>query len=328
MTVASEPLSWHQRAIVVDAHCDTLLPLVRGQKTLTQRSEAGHIDLPRLQEGGVKVQFFAAYVEADYKPDRALKRAIQLFDVFFEQIREAPQAITPATNMAEIKTAVAAGQVAAILAVEGGEAIQGDLGVLRMLYRLGVRSLGLTWNQRNDIADGVGEARTRGGLTEFGVKVVQEMNRLGLLVDVAHLSEAGFWDVCDVSEKPFVASHANSYALCPHRRNLKDEQIQALAEKGGVMGITFAAGFVDEEEKKATLARVLDHVEHVVSLVGPDHVGLGSDFDGTRKVAAGLEDVTRLPAITEGLWKRGFGEEDVRKILGGNFLRVLEEVMG
>lgn len=328
MDLALEPQRWHQEAIVVDAHCDTLLPVSRGQKTLTERSAVGHIDLPRLREGGVKVQFFAAYIEPEYKPERALKRVLQLFDVFFLQLEAAAPELVLATSAADIEKAVAAGRVAALLSIEGGEALQGDLGVLRLLYRMGVRSLGLTWNQRNDLADGVGEGRTRGGLTELGRRVVQEMNRLGMLVDVAHLAEAGFWDVCEVAEKPFIASHANAYSLCPHPRNLKDEQIKALAEKGGVMGITFAAGFVDVDENKRNLSRVLDHIEHVVNLVGPDHVGLGSDFDGTRQVAAGLEDVTRLPALTQGLWERGFKRGDIEKILGGNFLRVIKEVIG
>lgn len=323
--VSSETLELHQRAVVVDTHVDSILSVISGERRLTERSDSGHLDFPRMREGGVDVQFFACYIAEEFKPDRSLKRVLQLIDAFYREVESASGEIAVCTGAAEIDAALAAGKMAAILSVEGGEAIGADLACLRMLYRLGVRSLGLTWNQRNAIADGIGEARTRGGLTKFGVEVVREMNRIGMLVDVSHLSEPGFWDVLAVSQKPVIASHSNARAVCDHLRNLTDDQIRALARNGGVMGMNFAPRVIDPQV--ATVERLLDHVDHVAGLVGADHIGLGSDYDGIAKTPAGLEDVTCLPKITEGLLRRGYSEEDILKILGLNHLRVIREVL-
>ncbi|NLW16274.1 MAG: membrane dipeptidase [Firmicutes bacterium] len=326
----------HQDALVIDTHCDTLLrvlgraPYQQQQHEpyrLADRHEEGHIDLPRLKEGGVDVQFFAAYIEPIFKPDRALKRTMQIFDAFFTELEANSDSMLLATTVQDIITAKEQGKIAAVLAIEGGEALEGDMGVLRMFHRLGVRSIGLTWNERNDIADGVGDSRSNGGLSAFGAAVIEEMNRLGILVDVSHLSDAGFWDVIEISKHPIIASHSNARAVCNHRRNLNDEQIQALAKNGGVMGMNFAAGFV-KEDGKPTLDDLLDHIDHIVQLVGPHHVGLGSDFDGIGATPEGLNDVTAMPLITEGLLKRGYSDEHIRLILGGNYLRVFREVWG
>ena len=206
--------------------------------------------------------------------------------------------------------------------------MDGDLGVLRILYRLGIRLITLTWNQRNQIADGAGEARTGGGLTEFGVKVVAEMNHLGMLIDVSHLSEAGFWDVIKKSKEPIVASHSNCYSLCPHLRNLKDEQIKALADKGGVIGVTFVPDFLIKENRKSTVEDVVRHIDYLVEKAGIDHVGLGSDFDGTVELPIGLKGADEIPNITKELLNQGYKEDDIKKILGGNFLRVFKDVVG
>lgn len=183
----------------------------------------------------------------------------------------------------------------------------------------------MTWNGRNELADGVGESETEGGLTRFGRAVVQEMNRLGMVVDASHLSEAGFWDVLEVSNQPVITSHANSRCICNHRRNLTDEQIRALAARGGVIGLTFYPDFIHPDQP--SLEKLLDHMDHIISLAGVDCIGLGSDFDGIDQVTSGLEDISRLPAITEGRWRRGYREEEIAKILGGNFLRVLQQVL-
>ncbi|GAF73534.1 unnamed protein product, partial [marine sediment metagenome] len=210
----------HQKVIVFDGHCDTILEVMNHKRTLEKKSTTGHLDIPRMKEGGIDVQFFAVFIEDIYKPNRSLKRTLQLIDCFYREIEKNQDDISLVTNYNQIKKVNRAGKIAAILSIEGGEALEGDLGVLRVLYKLGVRLLTLTWNQRNQIADGIGESRTGSGLTEFGLKVIDEMNDLRMLIDVSHLSETGFWDVVKRSKTPIVASHSNCYALCPHLRNL------------------------------------------------------------------------------------------------------------
>ncbi len=318
----------HQKATVFDGHCDTILEVINHKRSLGSKTLIGHLDIPRMQEGGVDVQFFAVFIEDIYKPDRSLKRTLQLIDCFYKEIEKNQDDISLVTSYHQIEEVNRAGKIAAILSIEGGEALEGDLGVLRVLYKLGVRLLTLTWNQRNQIADGIGESRTGSGLTEFGLKVIDEMNDLGMLIDVSHLSETGFWDVVKRSKAPIVASHSNCYALCPHLRNLKDEQIKALADKGGVIGITFVPNFLTQEKRKTTVEDVVKHIDYLVEKVGVDYVGLGSDFDGTGGLPLGLEGVDKIPNITEELLDRGYKEKDIKKILGENFLRVFKEVVG
>lgn len=318
----------HQKATVFDGHCDTILEVLNHKRSLGSRTLVGHLDIPRMKEGGVDVQFFAVFIEDIYKPDRSLKRTLQLIDCFYKEIEKNQDDISLVTNYNQIEEVNSAGKIAAILSIEGGEALEGDLGVLRVLYKLGVRLLTLTWNQRNQIADGIGESRTGSGLTKFGLKVIDEMNRLGMLIDVSHLSETGFWDVIKRSKAPIVASHSNCYALCPHLRNLKDEQIKALADKGGVIGITFVPNFLTQEKRKTTVGDVIKHIDYLVEKVGVDYIGLGSDFDGTGGLPLGLEGVDKVPNITGELLDRGYKEKDIKKILGENFLRVFKEVVG
>jgi len=211
--------------------------------------------------------------------------------------------------------------------VEGGEAIQEDLALLRMLYRLGVRSMTLTWNQRNAIGDGAAE-NPNGGLSKFGLEVVAEMNRLGMLVDVSHLNWAGFWDVVKHSKAPVIASHSNARKLCNHPRNLDDDQIKALADNGGVMCITFVPAFLKPQNKRgASIQDIICHIDYVKKLVGPDHIGIGSDFDGTDEMPEGLENASKMPALAEALLLNGYRESEIEKILGGNILKLLECVL-
>lgn len=227
----------------------------------------------------------------------------------------------------DVESAHREGKLACILSIEGAEPLKGDLAVLRTAYRLGVRNIGLVWGGRNELGCGVlGSEVDDEGLSNFGRDVVQEAGRLGIMVDVSHLNEAGFWDVLDVTEKPIVASHSNARKLLDHPRNLWDEQIQAIAEAGGLVGVVFA--FLTEDRSASTLEHVLDQIDYMVTLVGPDHVGLGSDFDGIKYTPAGLEDVSQMPAITRGLLERGYADEDIAQILGGNWLRVFREVTG
>lgn len=315
----------HSTSIVVDGHVDTVLDLVAGRRSLGERSRYGQADLPRLLEGGVKVQIFAHFIEPPYKPDRALPRCLELLDAFYREAELNIANMTVVTDYAQIMETVNAGKLAALIGIEGGEALTGRLEVLRMLYRLGVRVIGLTWNERNDIADGIDVYPSAGGLTKFGRKVIREMNRLGMIIDVSHLAEPGFWDVLAETEHPVVASHSNARAICDHLRNLSDEQIKGLAANGGVLGINFCPAFVDS--RRATIDRVIDHIDHVLDLVGDDHIGIGSDFDGIGDAPEGLEDVSRLPCLTEKLLQRGYKEKTIKKILGENFMRVFQEVL-
>lgn len=309
----------HDRHPVLDAHADTVLALEAG-RALDVWGDAGHADLPRLLAGGVRYQVFALFIEPDYKPERALARVLHLWDTLRRALDGRVQLCTGPQDLAA--EAIPPGRLGAILSIEGGEVVGTDLAILRVLHHLGVRAMGLTWNERNAIADGAGESDAGGGLTRFGRSLVAEMNRLGMIVDVSHLCRRAFWDVLAVSRRPVVASHSNARALCDHVRNLDDEQIRALASGGGVLGMNFFADFLDADPGRADIARVCDHIDHICGLVGPEHVGLGSDFDGISRAPVGLEDVSRLPALTEALLRRGYSEQDLGGILGGNFLRV------
>ncbi|MBC7264702.1 MAG: membrane dipeptidase [Chloroflexi bacterium] len=320
--------SLHRDAIIFDGHCDTLLEIQEGNWKLGERSERGHVDLPRLTEGGVTAQIFALYIAPEYLPARATWQALRLIDLFQREAEANADRLLLATRAADIEEAKRRGKVAGVLGLEGAEALEGDLGVLRLLYQLGLRNVGITWNFRNQAADGLGEKRTGGGLTEFGVKLIEELNRLGVMVDVAHLAPAGVRDVLAISQGPVVASHANAYAVCPHQRNLTDEQLEGIARSGGVVGVTFVASFVAEDKEQATLAKLLDHVDHIVKVAGIDHVGLGSDFDGYEEGVREIKDAASLPLITLGMAERGYSEEDIRKFLGGNWLRVFRQIVG
>ncbi len=343
-----DPRQLHADSIVFDGHCDTLLSVMEQDRPLAQRSDQGHADVPRFLEGGITAQVFALYppgvrrgvaipswptpgVEvANWPPLGSFAptwQVLRLLDAFYEGMAASPDLIL-ATRAADVRRAKAEHRLAGVIGLEGAEALRGDLGILRMLYRMGLRNLGITWSLRNEAADGVFEARTGGGLTEFGVRLVREANRLGIMVDIAHLAPAGVRGVLALSETPVIDSHANARAICDHPRNLTDEQLEALAAKGGVIGVTFVPAFVAQEPERQSVEGLLDHVDHIVHVVGTDHVGLGSDLDGYDDTLAGMPDVTHLPAITAGLVARGYSAEAIGKILGGNFMRVFEQVVG
>ncbi len=329
--------SLHASSVIFDGHCDTLISIRDGDRRLGERCQvqpdggvisSQHIDLPRLLEGGVTAQIFACFVRQQFLPSDATNEALRLIDAFYRALDENPEALLLATTAADVEQAKAEGKVAGVLSLEGAEALEGDLAMLRTFYRLGLRALGLTWNWRNQAADGQGESRTGGGLTEFGVALVREANRLGLILDIAHLAPAGVRDVLELSEAPVVASHANARALCDHHRNLTDEQLAGIAASGGLVGVTYVPPFLAQERQDASLEKVLDHIDYIVKTIGLDHVGLGSDFDGFDGVLPGLEDVSHLPALTAGLVARGYSDEKVAQILGGNYLRVFRQVAG
>ncbi len=332
-----EALRFHKECIVIDAHCDTLkaffkdifpsITPLRLEEGLGRRSEKGHVDIPRLREGGVDCQVFAVFVSNVPSPPKPLHRALNLIEIFYKQTQSNKDSISPCFNCEDILKAVNEGKIAAILSLEGAEALEADISMLSILYRLGIRIMSLTWNHRNQFADGVKEDRTRSSLTDLGVKLVEEMEELEVLIDVSHLSESCFWDLVELTDFPIIASHSNCKALCDHPRNLDDKQIEAIADKGGVIGMNFYPKFL-RKDGRATVKDVVDHMDHVIELVGVDHVGLGSDFDGISSTPLGLEDVSKLPNITLELFSRGYGKEEIRKILGDNYLRVFKRLWG
>lgn len=310
--------------IIVDAHCDTITRLMETKENLIKNN--CHVDIERMKQKGSYVQFFAAFISPEYCQAYAMKRAMQIIDKFYQQIEIYSDNIMSCCNYRDIENAVSSSKVAAILSIEGGDALQGDLSALRMFYRLGVRSLCLTWNHRNEIADGVADGITGGGLTPFGRDVIMEMNRLGMIVDVSHLSERGFWDVVEISGHPIIASHSNAKSVCSHRRNLTDEQILALKNNGGVMGMNLCPAFLTSEGE-ASLKDVINHIEHIASVGGIDIIGIGADFDGIDDTPREIKGVENIDGIFNELLKLNYPQEAVDKIAGGNFLRVIRQVL-
>ncbi|MBI2123329.1 MAG: membrane dipeptidase [Armatimonadetes bacterium] len=322
MISASSPAAWklHRDAIVVDLHSDTLLDVASGKRDVFTRGSRGHIDIPRLREGGVDVQVFAAYIDPR-EAHRGLARANELLDAFDRFTAANPDLLSRVLTAAEVDARVGEGMVAAVLSIESGDAVQGNPANVDRLYRRGVRIMSLTWNNSTALADGASEQK-HGGLTQTGRQVLARMQALGMIIDVSHLSEKSFWDVLGATRGPLIATHSNAAGLTPHARNLSDEQLRALAARGGVVGVNFYPGFTGGP----TLTHVLAHVDYLVRTMGVDHVALGSDFDGFTQTVAGLEDVSRLPNLTAGLLARGYPREDIKKILGGNALRVFKQV--
>jgi membrane dipeptidase len=380
LSCAPDPQTVHRDAIVCDMHCDTLMRVLTGYE-LGQRNVEGHVDIPRLREGGVDLEFFACWPNPSYlprgdgDPDSSAYIVYQMIDAFYKQLDANRDAMGLALTADQAMKAISDGKIAAALAVEGGHAIENDLGILEDFYNKGVRYMTLTWNNSNDWADASGqvaeEGPLHGGLTEFGKEVVRTMNRLGMMVDVSHVAESTFWDVIHTSEDPVIASHSCAYSLCPHYRNLKDDQLRALAANGGVACVNFYSGYLDSayarvmEEVPRThkaqfdslaelfgddqrllrraqrqvygralrdvhvpLDRLIDHIDYVAHVAGIDHVGLGSDFDGITAMPDGISDVSDMPKITKLLLDRGYSPTEVKKILGGNFLRVFAQVCG
>ena len=289
------------------------------------RSSIGHLDVPRMLEGGLTCQVFAVSSERSRTPAYPLRTALLMIERFHRECGAIPELI-PVTSAKEIIQAKKQGKAAGMLSIEGADVIEGRIEMLGAFHRLGVRMVGLVHSLRNQLADGVTDRRTGGGLSELGVQAVEELDRLNMIIDVSHLNDEGYWDVIEHTGNPIIASHSNSRAICDHPRNMTDEMIEALAENGGVMGMNFAPPFVHPTD--ATLEGIVDHIDHIVGLVGPDHVGLGSDYDGIPYTPKGLEDVTKIPDITTELIKRGYNDEDISKILGGNHLRLFKTVIG
>jgi membrane dipeptidase len=315
-------LELHRAAVVVDLHSDALLAYSSGARDIGARSSVGHIDLPRLRDGGVDVQVFAAFVHPK-EAAHGFVRATQLLEAFDRLVAAYPRAIGKAATVADIESLRRRGRLAGVLSIENGDALGGDPNNVDVLYRRGVRIMSLTWNASNALADGASERR-RGGLTPLGRTVLQRMQRLGIVVDVSHLSEKSFWDVLAATRGPLMATHSAAAAVVPHPRNLTDAQLRAIAARGGVVGVNFYPAHAGGP----SVDRILNQIDYMVKVMGVDHVGLGSDFDGFTQTVRGLEDVSRLPNLTAGLAARGYTPDEIRKILGENALRVFKQVWG
>jgi membrane dipeptidase len=356
------------QTIGMDSHIDTAQRVLLDRADITQRSPIGHVDIPRLKEGGVNAPFFALWVPTYYRGAEAIRRTLDLRDAMQRLFDSHPEQIALALTAADVERITKNGRIAAILTVEGGHQIDNDLAVLRMYHRLGVRSMTLTHFRNTDWADSSTDKPAHNGLTAFGKEVVREMNRLGMIVDISHVSDKTFFDTLAVTTKPVLATHSSCRALSDVPRNMTDEMLQALAKNGGVVGINFGEGFVSQKDAEqlkadianataeppaltgkaldeysaeefrkemkggkpafATLDDAADQVDHAVKVAGIDHVGIGSDFDGISSPPKGLEDISKMPALKAALKKKGYTDDDLKKIFGLNTLRVLREVTG
>ena len=376
--VSDHAMQVYRAAYVIDTHNDlpskmaddSVNPDVRHPADMKVQS-----DLPRFMESGITAVFLSDFVNATYalqKPDASYARAVQLADSIHSFANRNPKQLIFATTAADVERAKKEGKVAILIGVEGGHAIEGSLDKLRDLYKRGMRYMTLTWNNGNSWAGSNAglNGTSKGGLTPFGIQVIHEMNRLGIFVDISHVSDSTFWDAVKASSKPVIASHSSARALSPHRRNMTDDMLRAVAKNGGVVNVNFYPGFIDSAYQNATnratdpiwawrdsmvkqggdsvaltaeankraqaaldavprpaLSVLLDHFDHIAKVAGVDHVGIGSDFDGIEVTPQQMEDVTMLPRIAQGLLDRGYSDEDVKKILGGNMLRVMKIVL-
>lgn len=356
----------HAGVLGIDTHIDTVQRVLFEGVDLSRRGDRGHVDFPRLREGGMNAPFFALWVPTYYQGAEAVRRTLEFRDAMQRVLDAHPDQIELALNAADIERITRTGRIAAMLSVEGGHQIADSLGVLRMYHRLGIRSMTLSHFRNNNWADSSTDKPAHNGLTEFGKEVVREMNRLGMIVDISHVADKTFYDALAVTTRPAIASHSSCRAISDVPRNMTDDMIRALARNGGVIGINFGEGFINPKDAEAlrkavqsigygeapaagkalddyaarqhrrmagealkvaaTVEDVAAHIDHVVKIAGIDHVGIGSDFDGITGPPQGLEDVSKMPSLTAALLRKGYREADVRKVLGGNFLRVIREV--
>src|SRR5215467_13470978 len=361
----------HFSSIVVDTHDNTTQRFLDGKFDIAQRHAEGSIDLPRMREGGLDAIFFSIWLPSKITGTDAVSRALAQIEAVRDQVRTHPKDVSLATTAAEVRASHQESKIAALMGVEGGHMINSDLDVLRKFASLGVRYMTLTHSGNDEWADSSTDKPAHNGLTDFGKDVVREMNRLGVMVDVSHVSDKTFYDVLEVSKAPVIASHSSCRAICDARRNMTDQMMKDLADKGGVVQINYHVGFLSQEFLDAEVTnpeinkamaaevqkrcgddeacqmiegdrltrqyveqgklprvdwtKIIEHIDHAVKVAGVDHVGLGSDFDGAN-MPYGMEDATKLPKITDALLKKGYSEDDVKKILGENTLRVMAEV--
>jgi membrane dipeptidase len=375
------PHEIHAQALIIDGHVDTPQRFVDENWDFTGPLDGGMLNLDSARAGNLGAAFFAIWVEPTAWRDRYCFRTLQLIDGVYRQLAKHPGTMRLGLTPDDLLQAHADRIFCVLLGLEGGHAIENDLGLLRVYHQLGVRYMTLTWSNTNEWADSSGDIDDpaidhHGGLTGFGREVIREMNRLGMMVDVSHVSDASFWDVLKTTHAPIIASHSSARALTGSLRNLTDEQLRAVATNDGIVMVNFYPSFIDETWRKAwnatsverdalhkaaaaacqergvpmtygqsmqierqfyashlaatmplpPLSALIDHIDHVAQAAGIDHVGLGSDFDGITFLPQGLSSAADLPKITAALHERGYTAEQLRKLLGGNLLRVFAEV--
>lgn len=316
------------RVPIIDGHTDFLLSLQKTGRSFLEESDIGHVDLPRAKRGNIGAMLAAIYIPPQHLPQDALIEAARGVDLLKRTIAASNGQMEQIYSYDQLVDCLDKGVFGAVLHYEGAEQIDPEFAVLRLSYELGLRSLGLTHSRTNIFAEGVGKDDHGNGLPELGKKLVRECNAMGILVDVSHTNDAGFWDVVAVTSKPFVASHSNARAVCNHPRNLLDDQIKALADKGGLMGINYATGFLVEGARSGSevpIGALVDHIDHIVNLVGIDHVALGSDYDGAT-MPDELKDAAHDMAIVDELARRGYDDTAIAKICRDNWLRVFKAV--
>jgi len=370
IVLTEEALRIHRSGLLIDGHNDLLWQIRKKGGSSFDQLDIGrpqpelHTDIPRLRQGGMGGQFWAIYVPpATQHTGGAAKQALEQFDLFDRMMARYPDTFELALTADDIERIHKAGRIASLIGVEGGHMIENSLDNLALFHRRGARYLGLTHSESNDWADSGTDTARHGGLTPFGEQVIRELNRLGMLVDLAHVSADTMRDAIRVSRAPVIVSHAAAHAVAPHGRNVPDDVLRLIAGNGGVVMVTFFPGYAHPEgvramaeyfeQERAIRARhpepddyakawqawkdghpippgdvgmVVDHIDHVVRVAGIDHVGLGSDFDGVGIMPIQLEDVSGYPFITQELLNRGYGERDIHKIMGANLLRVLRGV--
>ncbi len=369
--ISDQARKLHFSSIVLDTHDDTTQRFFSKDFDLGKRNPDGHVDIPRMREGGMNAIFFSIWIDGRIMGPPAVQKALDQIDAVHENVQRYSNDLVFCRTASEVRRAHEQGKIAVLMGVEGGHMIGNDIRVLRMFGDLGVRYMTLTHFYNDEWADSSTDKPAHNGLTDFGKQVVGEMNRQGIMVNISHVSDKTFYDALELSKAPLIASHSSCRALCNHVRDMSDQMIKDLAAKGGVIQINYEKSFIDQAYKDAydkvtngagvvaTLSeaikkcgndtecatrveaamerqltaegklphvsweRIIDHIDHVVKLVGPDHVGLGSDFDGA-SMPEGMDDCSHLPRITDALLRKGYSEDDIRKILGGNLLRVME----
>ena len=330
----------HKQAIIVEGHRD-LFEMVR-LSDQGQKYPLLNVTYPRLKRANITTTFYSIAgdsVTHSRGTRQFLKSALENIDMLREEIEASHGKMRLILHTEDLPTAPTPDELSVVMSFEGGRPLEGRLENLRNFYALGLRSMQITWNLRNELADGVKEERTGGGLTSFGEAVVREMDRLGMVIDLAHISRAGWFDVLKVASGPVCCTHSNCRKVFHHFRTIDDDQIKAVAQTGGVLGVNAIATMVG---KPATLDKLVDHISHIADLVGIDHVGLGLDFVkddgplypedeifgiGENRLIPDFENEDDLPNMTDHLVKRGFREDDIVKVLGGNFLRLLRAVL-